>query len=138
MDEREVVINRCFGGFGLSPRAVEAYLARQGKECFWFVDARDENGRLQLRGQKVPTDDPDGVFIAYSYTSPDASEDSYFYARDIERDDPDLVAVVRELGKDADGTHAELAIVSIPGDADWFIDEYDGQEHIAEKHRTWR
>lgn len=144
MNEREVVINVCFGGFGLSAKATEAYLARKGKQAFWFVDARDASGRLKLRDDngertgKVPTDDPDGAFLAYCYTTPDGDEDSYFSAPDIDRDDADLVAVVRELGKDANGNYAELKVTTIPADAEWVIDEYDGNEHIAEKHRTWR
>lgn len=55
-----------------------------------------------------------------------------------ERNDPKLVKVVEELGsKDASGEHAELKIVEIPDDVEWQIEEYDGYEHIAEKHRTW-
>jgi len=56
---------------------------------------------------------------------------------DIPRDDPYLVQIVREMGKDADGTYANLKIVEIPGDVDWEIGEYDGREWVAEKHRTW-
>lgn len=60
-----------------------------------------------------------------------------FNERDIPRDDPYLVQVVRELGGDASGRYAELKIVEIPADVDWFIEEYDGWEWVAEKHRTW-
>ncbi len=31
-----------------------------------------------------------------------------------------------------------MQIVEIPDDVDWEVMEYDGMEHIAEKHRTWR
>jgi hypothetical protein len=48
-----------------------------------------------------------------------------------------LVQVVEELGKEANGNYAKLEIIEIPDDVDWEIDEYDGMEHIAEKHRTW-
>ena len=92
----KVVINRCFGGFGLSDAAVEAYFARKGKAV-----------------------DPD------------------FRHRDVPRDDPDLVAVVEELGKKAYGDYAELKVVEVPDGTDWFIDEYDGLEHVAEQHQTW-
>ena len=27
--------------------------------------------------------------------------------------------------------------VEIPDDVEWQIEEYDGTEHISEKHRTW-
>ena len=59
------------------------------------------------------------------------------YARDLERNDPLLIQVVEELRKGADGDHAELKIVEIPDDVEWQIDEYDGVEWVAEKHRTW-
>lgn len=61
--------------------------------------------------------------------------------RELSRHDPLLVRVVEELGGEhrqgASGAHAELRIVEIPEGVDYEIDEYDGMEHIAEKHRTW-
>lgn len=56
---------------------------------------------------------------------------------DLARDDAYLVRVVRELGEDANGDFAYLKIIEIPADVDWEIDEYDGREWVAEKHRTW-
>ena len=56
----------------------------------------------------------------------------------IPRDDPYLVQVVEDLGKEANGgRYAELKIVEIPDDVKWIIVEDDGAEHIAEVHRTW-
>jgi hypothetical protein len=59
------------------------------------------------------------------------------YEYDIKRDDPILVEIVEQLGEDADGDFAELKVVKIPDDVEWMIQEYDGDEWIAEKHRTW-
>ena len=53
------------------------------------------------------------------------------------RDDPALVKTVMDLGKKANGKHAELKIVEIPDDVDWEITEYDGLEQVEEKHRIW-
>jgi hypothetical protein len=53
------------------------------------------------------------------------------------RSHPLVIRVVEELGEAADGKHAKLRIVEIPDGTDYEISEYDGQEHIAEKHRTW-
>lgn len=56
----------------------------------------------------------------------------------IARDDPVLVAIVRELGADANGDYGDLKIVEVPYEVEWQIEEYDGVEWVAEKHRTWR
>ena len=63
--------------------------------------------------------------------------DKSFYDRDIPRDDAVLIRVVEELGDAANGFAADLKIVDIPDDVDWEIEEYDGNEWVAEKHRTW-
>lgn len=59
------------------------------------------------------------------------------YDCDIARDDPVLVEVVEQLGTKANGGYSDLKIVEIPDDVDWYIVDYDGVEHIAERHRTW-
>ena len=56
---------------------------------------------------------------------------------DIARDDPDLVAVVEELGDLANSRFSELKVVEIPDNVKWEVDESDGMEHIAEVHRIW-
>lgn len=55
----------------------------------------------------------------------------------VKRDDPRLVAIVEELGAEANGMCAELSITEIPDGVEWQIEEYDGQEWVSEKHRTW-
>jgi hypothetical protein len=61
-----------------------------------------------------------------------------FMDRDIPRNDKDLVEIVESLGNLANGFCASLRIVEIPDDVEWHISEYDGIEHVAENHRTWR
>lgn len=34
--------------------------------------------------------------------------------------------------------HGSLKVVEIPDDVEWVIEDYDGLECVAEKHRTWR
>jgi hypothetical protein len=60
-----------------------------------------------------------------------------FYDRDIPRDDAALVQVVEEMGSTANGSFAILKIVEIPNDVNWYIEDYDGNEWVAERHRTW-
>jgi hypothetical protein len=92
----KIVINKCYGGFGLSEEAMDLYLERKG-----------------MQGEKL-------------------------HDSEIRRDDPVLVEVVEELGILASGKYAEIEVVDIPDDVDWYIEEYDGNEWIAEVHRTWR
>ena len=60
-----------------------------------------------------------------------------FYDRDIPRDDPILIQLFEEMGDAANGFAADMKIVEIPDGVDWEIEEYDGNEWVAEKHRTW-
>lgn len=64
--------------------------------------------------------------------------DADFYYWEIARDDPTLIEIVETLGTEAEGKYANLKIVEVPDDVEWHIYEYDGLEHIAENHRTWR
>ena len=58
--------------------------------------------------------------------------------REYDRNDPDLIAAVEELGEEANGTFASLKVVEIPNGIEWKIEEYDGMEWVSEVHRTWR
>jgi len=60
------------------------------------------------------------------------------YADDTNRTNPDLVAMVEENSSLYSSSHAKLYVVEIPDDVEWYIHDYDGLEHIAEKHRTWQ
>ena len=53
------------------------------------------------------------------------------------RTDPDIIAVVEEMGEKANGIYAELEVVEIPDGIEYEIDDYDGAETIREAHRTW-
>lgn len=65
------------------------------------------------------------------------THDTYWYDRDIARDDPYLIQTIRELGEAANSRFCTLKIVEIPAEVEWEIGEYDGLEWVAEKHRTW-
>jgi hypothetical protein len=45
--------------------------------------------------------------------------------------------VVEEMGENVNTRFSELKVVEIPNDVEWQIEEYDGAEWVAEKHRTW-
>lgn len=56
---------------------------------------------------------------------------------DAKRSDPKLVECVKKLGEKANGRYANLKIVKIPSDVEWYIENYDGVETIHEDHRSW-
>jgi len=56
----------------------------------------------------------------------------------IPRDDLILVKIVESMGEKSFGEFAELKVVEIPDGVQWQIDDYDGLEWVAEKHRTWQ
>ena len=115
---REIVINACHGGYGLSREAELLYLKRS------LIDYTTED---QLSRYDTERYGPRILVNGSDWRS----------KVDIQRDDPVLVSVVQELGDRANGDFAELKIVEIPASVDWQIEEYDGREWIAETHRTW-
>lgn len=136
----KIVINACFGGFGLSHQAVMRYAELRGISLFPFVEARDESGHLDFK-KHVPYVEGDEAFCIHYSTKPlkdgKNEEGCYFSEREIERTDPFLIRIVEVMGDAANGMCAKLKIIEIPDDVDWEVSEYDGFEHVAEKHRTW-
>lgn len=116
----KIIINVCHGGFELSQKAFE-YLIKLG----WRVTDRWED--------KISNILDTGEFqksIAGRYRFLNLSE------IDI-RTNPDIIAVVETLGEESYGDCASLKIIDIPDDIEYEIQDYDGMEWIAEKHRTW-
>lgn len=111
----KLVINKCFGGFGVSR---EAFLRLRKMSNEYALDEADI-------GEKW--NDGSGV----------RSESLDSFLSQIPRDDKDLVRVVEEMGDKASAHFARLEVVEIPDGVEWEIDEYDGNERVAEKHRTW-
>jgi len=116
---QRIVINKCFGGFALSR---QAFLALRKAGCSAALEEPDI-GEFYADGSG-PRMDYGGM-------------DSYL--SDIDRNSPELLAIIDKKGaRWCSGSCAELAVVEIPDGVEWTIEEYDGQEWIAEKHRTWR
>ena len=134
---QKIVINKDYGGCSLSPKAVELLAAKKGHDkIYWFTVDYKNQGR---ESEMIPCEDPTNAIFTMAYTTPDAQENTSLSSHpgNDERDDPDLVAVVEELGEAANSRYARLRIVEVPDDVEWQIEEYDGLEWIAEKHRTW-
>jgi len=115
---RHIVINETYGGFDLSRAAELLYLERTGTA--YELRDREDRASTVANGPHIYVNG------------------NLWHARDIDRDDPALVDLVREMGVRAGGQHGHLKVVTIPADVDWIIQDYDGQEWVAEKHRIWK
>ena len=112
-----VVINRCLGSFSMSFDAKIRYLDLIRAK--YTIHDRVSRHDTQRYGRTIKVND------AYW-------DESY-----IERDDPYLVQVVREMGTKVNTDCSSLKIVSVPADVDWEVTDYDGLEFISERHRIW-
>jgi hypothetical protein len=158
----KVAINKCFGGFNLSAKAVKRLAELSGRECYFFVHGRNSNGDLAMgKYEPVSVEGADGAMMFFAFDIPNPNEafksDDDWHSLSLEqrqersaaysahaidnrpepRHDPKLIQVIEELGADASGKCAEIAVIEIPDGVEYEISEYDGNEHIAEAHRTW-
>lgn len=135
----KLVINKCFGGFGLSNAAYER-LIELGVPVRAYIEQKRENGLYlpePLNDGEVIFDRRMGkgdLFDALTQLTGTYYWDTWLSDN---RSHPLLVQVVEELGDKANGRCAKLGVVGIPDDTEYTIEEYDGNEHVAEKHRTW-
>lgn len=111
----KVVINKCFGGFGLSDQAIETLADLKGIRLYKAASKRS-------------------IFASHYYTDPELED---YYSPDYPRYDEDLVKVVETLGEAANSSFSDLVVVEIPDGVNYYVDEYDGMETIRETHRSW-
>ena len=138
----KIVVNRCYGGFGLSDKACEMVMKRKGLNCFRYKQTKYELRDGVIEYARCDAFNNDDIFNYYQ--TEDLGEkidklpnETFQYYGNLERDDVDLIAVVEELGDEANGRFAKLEVVEIPDDVKWEIDSYDGIETIHEVHRSW-
>jgi hypothetical protein len=155
----KIVVNRCFGGYSLSPLAMKRYAELCGRQCYFFI----QDGCYDGPYKPVTIEEISGASLFFSaFDIPNPNEalpaspenwteltleqrmahnklwnDHVISQRPEARTCPKLVQVVEELGDAASGAFAELEVVEIPDDVNWQIDEYDGKETIREKSREW-
>ena len=132
----KLVINSCYGGFHLSPKALKRYLELKGKNAYFYKqtkyeyrDGIDEFTRI---------DDIDAIksdlFINCTTIDYGKVTNTYpsraFEDRSIPRNDKHLIQTIEELGEEANTTVSRLTIVEIENGRWYKIDEYDGYESI--------
>ena len=130
---QRIVINRCFGGFGLSMAAVKRIAELQGQRVYFF-ESKYSDGKFSYVAVPKGRESRGSFYVSTTPTMTNSREQHW---ETPDRDNPLLVQVVEELGEKANGPHAELAIIEVPDGVKWQVEEYDGNEHIAEVHQTW-
>ena len=157
----KIVINACYGGFSLSLAGIKRFAELKGRECYFFSqagfdgnytlveDPYDPSVRSRMFLSAFDIKNPTEVIFGGNHkrwnelTNKERGKQNKLYRkhsigmRDPERNDPDLIKVVEELGEKANGECAKLKIVEIPDGIEWEISEYDGIESVEEKHRSW-
>jgi hypothetical protein len=129
----KIVINNCYGGFGLSDAAIRRYFELKGQKVWlevidslyteiWLVPPEDRTAELPGDWREHSIEVREEHNRKYS--------EQTFYVRNMDRTDPILVQVVEELGEDASGSCARLIIKELPKGTLYRINEYDGMESI--------
>lgn len=135
---KKVILNKCFGGFGVSKEAYELYAKKKEISLFRY---KPEN---LIKGiYTYATDDN----IYYFYFTKDFGDHAYISNEDFKkyflnlgmnsREDKTLIEVVEELDEKANDTSSDLKIVKIPDDLDYVIDDYYGFETLHQKVQEW-
>jgi hypothetical protein len=136
----KIVINECYGGFGLSYEGVMRYAELKGIKLYSEIKSSLCTYYLTSLEDRIVYDRE--TFNKLSLDERKEYNEKYsaqiFNWYKIERNDPALIQVVEEMGEKSFGEHAKLSIVEIPDGVSWTIEEYDGSEWVAEEHRTWR
>lgn len=127
----KIVINKRHGSFSLSHAAVMRYAELAGMTLYFESSLCSD----MVNYYKVHVEE--FKQLVNSGASHSILNPLSFNENLICRDDPILVQVVEELGDAASGRYSKLKVVEIPDDIEWIIDDYDGVEWVAERHRTW-
>ncbi len=135
----KVVINVCYGGFGLSQTALEKLIEWGVPRQPYIKPTRGADGYY------IPEPANDGEVIFDRSLPGDGSRDSFLGERlrapwmKTNRTHPLLVRVVEELGKSASDPFAKLEIVEVPDGVEWTILNRNGWEQVVEaaSHRPF-
>lgn len=142
----KIVINRCVGFFGISNEALIRLVERDSSAVAGLRDEGDYE-RWYGPGRGFDISLRDGFFAANAVDG--VLKDGVRYILDYEtpRTDPDLIAVIEEMGEEsAIPDYSNLVVVTIPDGVDWYIHEEhhdccecegNGMESIHEVHRVW-
>ena len=144
-----VALNKCYGGFGLSPKATELYLKKIGKEAHFYVqtaykfkEGYEEYTKLSIEeattylgGACIYTLTKD---LGKTFRGPIPNEHHWYETFYEDRSNKELIETITELGEEESSARlASISLVRIPKDMEYEIDDYDGIETLRENHRSW-
>lgn len=123
-----VVYNWCFGGFGYDESVVK--WVRENEDSLkqeYNDDDVEELADETISGEMY--DDGSGPKLNYLNNCSGASRDNELLAT--------IVSGDTEYTGTVGAKYSELYVAEVPDGVDWVIDEYDGQETVKEKSRTF-
>jgi len=126
---REIVINKCYGGYSLSDEAL-LLLAKKKDPHIELMDPVEYYGTKDWKKERK---DRSPILLQPMYKGKVLVDN---HSRD-NRDCSVFIEMIKKLGEKANGRSAQLETVTIPYGIEYEIEEYDGIEWVAEKHRTW-
>ena len=139
----KIILNGCYGGFGLSYEAMALYLHAKNREAFFYKDISvyDDYTKVHKYKRTNLQEIRESSTSNYIYcTTEDQGEfidhfpEDVINFNDLDRTDPTLITVVETMGsKAASGRFASLYIEEIPNGTQYKIDNYDGIEELITK-----
>ena len=122
----KVIINRCYGGFGLSDEACEWLIKNKG----WKVTHFTPEGRVEDESAQLidNSDRPEWVAMTGRYYLVESRSSVSL------RTSQDLIDCIETIGAvAASGRDAELEIVEAPDGIEWEIETHHGIECVVPK-----
>lgn len=146
----KIILNKCYGGFEVSPAGYKLYAKKKGFELYPYVLKAAPGFEYNVESyyyKKIKWEEIGHSSIHYLKKDygdkisrelfKEIADDDYFWINSTYRTDSTLIEVVEELGQKASGPCGELRIVEIPDDLDYVIDEYDGIETLHQRVKEW-
>jgi hypothetical protein len=124
----KIILNKCYGGFGISLDGYLLYAKKKGIELDVYHNGVLINNPHKFLESRKP-------YVTEFYYKTKTGKRFYLHTEN--RDDETLIKVVKELGEKANGIYADLKIVEIPDNMQYSIEEYDGIETLHEYHNWW-
>lgn len=137
----KVILNKCYGGFGVSQKGYELYAKKKNLDLYMYKRSNDDF----MMFERIQKDE--SVFLKHYFTVDMGESFSIhsmenwngitLYLDERHRTDSVLIEVVEELGEEANDEFADLQIVEIPDDLKYEVIDHDGIERLCEVGKTW-